>query len=500
MSLPPNDGNVPPVPPVPPTPPTPAAPDYTSADYTPPAYTPPTYTPPQYNAPGSSEPTPEQPEATAAQEPAAQEPATPEQPAAPQEPDATVPPAPAEPTYAAPAEPTYSAPGAPAFPGAQAPYSPPAPGQGYPQSSVPPYAQPTPPAQGYPGAPGGSGGAGTPYGGVPYNGAPMAPPAPGKGLAITGLVLGILGFLGALIPFGIFGAGLLLLAALVIGIIVLVKKKPGKGMGLTAVILGGLGLIAGIAITVAVSSFIADQVRNAPNGILEQACDDAGLTQEECDEIYGQGDGPATDPGIDEGGTTDGEDGAGVVAGSVEFGETAFGTRGPDDDYYWFTVEVTNADEANALENFYASVEAVDADGTILDSSSIGGMLLPGTTIYTGIFSQIGDNEIAKLDVLPEEGFGSEQVEMSGAFAVEGLEAVTDEYSTTVTGTITSTFAEDHDSLDLTLIARDASGKIVLADQGYTDRVPAGGSANFEIYLIDPMPEGITYEVYPHIW
>lgn len=496
MSLPPHDGDVPPVPPVPPTAPTPAAPDYTSADYTPPAYTPPAYTPPRYDAPGSSDPSPEQAEAAAGQDPA-----TPEQHAVPQEPEATVPPAPAEPAHAAPAEPTYAAPAAPAFPGAQAPYSPPAPGQGYPQSSVPPYAQPAPPAQGYPGAPGGPGApyGGAPYGGAPYGGAPMAPQGPGKGLAITGLVLGILGFLGALIPFGIFGAGLLLLAALVIGIIVLVKKRPGKGMGLTAVILGGLGLVAGIAITVAVSNLIADQVRNAPNGIVEQACEDAGLTQEECDEIYGQQDGPATDPGTGEDGTTDGAS-EGAVDGSVEFGETAFGPRGSDGDYHWFTVEVTNTDETRALENFYASVEAVDADGTILDSSSVGGMLLPGKTIYTGVFSQVGDNEIAKLDVLPEERFGSEQVEVSGAFSVEGLEVVTDEYSTTVTGTIKSTFAEDHDSLDLTLIARDAAGKVVHADHGYTDRVPGGGSANFEIYLIDAMPEGITYEVYPRVW
>ncbi|WP_345750775.1 hypothetical protein [Microbacterium rhizophilus] len=155
-----------------------------------------------------------------------------------------------------------------------APYGAPAPGQVYPEAPVPPYGAAVPPTQAYP--PGGA-----PYGGAPYGGAPQPRPA-GRGLAITGLVLGILGFIGAVIPFGIFFAGLLVLAALVIGIIVLVRKMPGKGMGIAAVILGGLGLVVGIISTVLAVSFFATQVP----GIIQQACEEQGLTQEECDAYF----------------------------------------------------------------------------------------------------------------------------------------------------------------------------------------------------------------------
>lgn len=152
---------------------------------------------------------------------------------------------------------------------------------------MPPYGsdQPAPPAD--PGSPYGA----APYAGAPYGGAPYGAPRPaGKGLAITALVLGIVGFLGSLFPYGVLFAGLLLIAAIVIGIIVLVKKNPGKGMAIAALILGAVGLVAGTIISIAFTSWVIGNVEQYGTDnpdFIQQVCEDAGLTPEECDEYYG---------------------------------------------------------------------------------------------------------------------------------------------------------------------------------------------------------------------
>ncbi|KQZ04905.1 hypothetical protein ASD19_02465 [Microbacterium sp. Root53] len=290
MSLPPNhDDGATPESPTPPTPPAPPAPADDDA--------------PQFQAPTTQTSIPEY-----------------TLPPAPvPDPEFTVPPAPPAPAGGPPPPPAGSPEAASAaslgasFPGAPQPGTTPA-DQGYPAPApLPPYAAAQP--QGYPGAPGaghpggqpgpgypGSGYPGAPYGGAPYGGVPVAPPsAPGKGLAITALVLGILGFLGALIPFGIFVAGLLLLAAVVIGIIVLVRRMPGKGLGIAGLVLGVIGLIAGTVSTIATVSFLTTQVPT----IIQEECENQGLSPEECEALMqgggtdGDPSGAPADPGVD---------------------------------------------------------------------------------------------------------------------------------------------------------------------------------------------------------
>lgn len=68
-------------------------------------------------------------------------------------------------------------------------------------------------------------------------------PRPGKGLAVTALVLGLIG----LFPLaGVLAA----LAGITLGIIVLAAKKPGKGMGLTGIITGVIGIIGSIVFVI----------------------------------------------------------------------------------------------------------------------------------------------------------------------------------------------------------------------------------------------------------
>lgn len=71
-------------------------------------------------------------------------------------------------------------------------------------------------------------------------------PAPSKGLAVTALVLGILGLLLCWVP--IVGVALAILA-IVFGIVA-VRRPAGKGMAITGLVLGVLALIAGAIFSV----------------------------------------------------------------------------------------------------------------------------------------------------------------------------------------------------------------------------------------------------------
>jgi hypothetical protein len=89
------------------------------------------------------------------------------------------------------------------------------------------------------------------YGQQPYGQQPYGQPQQSKGLAITALVLGIL----ALLSSWFFVGGALGLIAIVIGIIAVMQaskgKAGGKGMAITGVILG----VVSVLITAAVLAF-----------------------------------------------------------------------------------------------------------------------------------------------------------------------------------------------------------------------------------------------------
>lgn len=87
----------------------------------------------------------------------------------------------------------------------------------------------------------------------PYTGYPQSPyrgPQPGRGMAITSLVFGIIAVVLCLIPFIGFISIVGGLVAVAVGIIALAKKKPGRGMSIAGVIMGGLGLIVAVIVTI----------------------------------------------------------------------------------------------------------------------------------------------------------------------------------------------------------------------------------------------------------
>ena len=94
----------------------------------------------------------------------------------------------------------------------------------------------------------------------PPQGAPVPPPMqgyqpkPSAALAITALVLGILGLLGSWVPLlGILG-GVLALIGLIVGIVALIKVKRGtaggKGIAIVGVMLNVLAIIVVTIVTI----------------------------------------------------------------------------------------------------------------------------------------------------------------------------------------------------------------------------------------------------------
>ncbi|MDZ8201207.1 FxLYD domain-containing protein [Microbacterium sp. SSW1-59] len=176
--------------------------------------------------------------------------------------------------------------------------------------------------------------------------------------------------------------------------------------------------------------------------------------------------------------------------------ESAVGAT-EDQDWYWYAVVVDNPNPDHIFPDATFTIEAIAADGTILASDSHWKVLLSGQTALVGWFTDIGDEQIAHLDVIgpePSEAVHSPAGE-TGYVSFDDLEVVEDEWYVTVSGTVTSEFSDDQEYVEVAVIGRDATGAIVAAEYGYVDRVPAGGSARFSVDVWDA-PAGLEYEVF----
>ncbi|MFG2750368.1 DUF4352 domain-containing protein [Streptomyces xanthophaeus] len=198
-----------------------------------------------------------------------QAPAAAPSPAAPQAPGAPEAPAPA--SFGPPAPAGPAAPAAPA----PSPFAPPG-GASAPQA--PPYGA----APGGPGVPGGPGNPwghpGTGFNGIPYPGYAQTAPAT-NGLAIAALVLGILGVLAGVTPFLFWSGAILGLTGLGLGIGALVKARngaPRKGMAIVGVVLGVLSLGATVAGFFITAAFVKEVDKQIDKEISELDIDPSG--------------------------------------------------------------------------------------------------------------------------------------------------------------------------------------------------------------------------------
>ncbi|GAA4380568.1 NINE protein [Agromyces bauzanensis] len=179
--------------------------------------------------------------------------------------------------------------------------------------------------------------------------------------------------------------------------------------------------------------------------------------------------------------------------------ETAFG-KDLDSDTWWYAVVLDNPNPDHVFPSAGITIEAVDANGVILDSGSEYTTILQGRTVLVGDFFSVGSGTIAELDVRGPTSAAatSSPAAETGSFSVSDI-ATAQEYGwLDVTGKVTSTFGEDQELVTVAVIARDAAGTIVGSDFAFIDRLPAGGTAQFEssLWNVENLPEGVTFEAF----
>ncbi len=323
----------------------------------------------------------------------------------------------------------------------------------------------------------------------PY-GAPAMPPASpgygtppsggGKGLVVTALVLSLVALLLSWVPIINNVAAVLAVGALVMGVVGIVgatrKGRPGKGMAIASVVVSVVSLVVVVLTQVAYGLVIDELVDGIESSTTEQL---EGAPQEPAasDEPVSEHAASAAEPAVV---------------------DLAFGQGSAGSDTWWYVVIVENPNPGHVFPFAEFAIEAVGADGTILDSDSSYVDLLPGRVALAGMFFQVGGNTVDHLEVRGPEATDAVEESDLGAFTVSDVAATSDDWHTTVGGNLSSSFAQEQTNVEVTVVARDAQGRIIGSDFTYVDRLPVGGQARFEASFFDVLPEGTTYEVYPN--
>lgn len=387
-------------------------------------------------------------------------------------------------------------PDASATPSSDAPPAPPAGGTplppyaaaGYPPAGYPGAApMGAPLVQPYPGAPPAGYGAGQPpaWGPVPPGGATFppagSPVAPGdprpKTLAIIGLIAAGLGFVLAFIPFVTWFSGLPLLAGFVIALIALLRKNQGgNGLSIAALVISVVGWIVSVVMTIVSFAIVADGANSSIFDGPDTSASEAPFDDEE-DE--------ASDPDF--------------AAEELVIAESAFGRTSYDPETWWYAVVIENPN-ADYIFETYLDVEALGADGVVLDSVSEYPTILSGQVAIAGLFTAVGTGEITELDVVGLDDADAYETpfDETGSFVVSDLASASDGSSTTVTGTVSGDFEGDMELVSVVVLVRSASGAIIEAEYTYVDLVPSDGTpVPFEAVFYEEFPAGTTFEALP---
>ncbi|MFC8681269.1 hypothetical protein ACFT30_07060 [Microbacterium ureisolvens] len=349
-------------------------------------------------------------------------------------------------------------------------------------AALPPYARGagSPPPQ-YPGSPAsaiGSDGPAAP-GGVD--------PRP-RGLAVWSLVLagaGIIVAIGSWVTGGIGGSGLsflLLFVAFILSLVALISRRQGgKGFGVAALLLSILGGLVSFIAAVAVLF-----------GGFGPSYGDPSWEDDYSDDY--------SVPSLAAPGTDGQPDAGEVFAPPVPLVvvETAFGQE--FEEGWWYVIVIDNPN-SDYIFDALISVDAHAADGSALESTSAFATLQSGRSAVVGYFYDMGDADIASIEVtVPQpEAATLSPADETGSFTVQEVTGTSsDSGATTVTGTVSGSFADDQEFIAVTVLARAADGSIVAATTTYVDEVPGDGTPTaFEAWF-EPLPAETTFEAFAH--
>lgn len=178
--------------------------------------------------------------------------------------------------------------------------------------------------------------------------------------------------------------------------------------------------------------------------------------------------------------------------------ETAFGRDVDSAGAWWYTAVIENPNE-DWIYSEEIKIEAVAADGSVLQTLHVYPMLLQGTSAVAGTFLGLGEAEVHHIDVTPppsEDATLSPRLD-TGSFVIEDVAGAVDGATTVVTGTVRADFYEENRRVPLIAIVRGADGVILGAERIELGLLPPDDEpVGFEIPVPGVFPDGSTFEVY----
>jgi hypothetical protein len=300
-------------------------------------------------------------------------------------------------------------------------------------------------------------------------------------LGIVALAIAIVGFIFACVPGALIVGWILLPIAFVLGIVALFQKDKAKWQGLTAIIISVVGTIVGVVVFIAIAA-------GAVNDALRDTVTEEVGTSDVAEDGATGNEVPAAD-----------DQPAGEVAQDLVLGETAFGMDA-ETGTGWYAVQITNPNTDYIFGYAGIDVEAYDASGVLLDTDTSYTTVLSGGSWLVGRFLSINSAQIDHLEVRGPTADAATfaPAEETGSLELGEITTGSEYDRLTVNGTVKSNFTEDQSMVRIDLIARDGSGKIVGVDFTFTDRVPAGGTAAWNVGFWQ-VPLDSKVEAYPHL-
>ncbi len=138
-----------------------------------------------------------------------------------------------------------------------------------------------------------------------------------------------------------------------------------------------------------------------------------------------------------------------------------------------------------------------DADNRLVTAdSAYASELRPGANAVTGSLYGLPAVPERMEVVIYDGGYEDDDPDV-GALSIDQVGIVNEDGSATITGQVSSTFADEQSFVELILVWRDAANAVVYSTSTYTDEIPAGGSASFETAIYgDNLPTTAPTEFY----
>lgn len=180
-----------------------------------------------------------------------------------------------------------------------------------------------------------------------------------NGLAVAALVLGIVAFVGAFIPFFNFVTGIIALVGLILGVVAIFQKRASKPMAIAAAAISFVAIVLSIVMAIAYTAAFAGAVSDSISKPITKSGSSAttGATE-------GAADAASTDTNATFGQTVTYKDGLAItVSEPVPFTPGQYAAGAEQAANVLFTITVLNGTEKNYEPLLYSTVSSGGTEG-----------------------------------------------------------------------------------------------------------------------------------------